>query len=115
DQVDARHAVNHAMVYTRNHCGAFTFKTINKMDVPKRPAAIHHWSQNATGQLYELALFSGLVDPNLKYVPADIEVLIEFPGRMGNPKRIGRYNLLIARQQVHLRIDHCDEIVKRDF
>jgi hypothetical protein len=48
----------------------------------------------------------------LEDVPLDVELVIELPGRMADSKRVGRYNLLITRKKVHLRVEHRHEIVE---
>src|SRR5437588_6858368 len=100
------------MMNARDHSRALSLETIDEINVPERFASIHHWSEQSSGQIDQLGLASRRVDLHLENMTIDVESLIELPGWMRHAKRIGSHNLLITRQQMHLRVDHPDEVIE---
>src|ERR1041385_2254302 len=98
-----------------DHRSALALQPVDQIDVPQRLLAIHHRAKESPREIHQFRLASRRIQLKLENVSIDIEVVVELPGRMADSKWIRYRDLLVSRQRVHLRVDHCNEPVKRNL
>src|SRR3970282_2968037 len=95
-QLDAGDAVDEAVVDLEDERAAAAFDAVDEVELPQRLVAAEPALEEARGERAELVQVAGRVQAHGHDVPADIEVGIPLPGRVGEVEGGGDGGLLLA-------------------
>ena len=109
--VDARDAVDQAVVRLRDHREAPALDAVDEPDLPQRLAAVQPLGEHAPGQVAQLLEAGGLGQRGVAHVVAGVEVRVVDPHRPRLGERRERELLPVARHEVHARVELLDELV----
>src|SRR3970282_657491 len=110
-QLDAGDAVDEAVVDLGDERAAVAFDAVDEVEPPQRLVPAEPALEEPRGELAELVQVAGRVQAHGHDVPADIEVGIPLPGRVGEVEGGVDDALLVARDEVDRVLDVLDELV----
>ena len=112
-QVDARDAVDHAVMDLRDQREAVLLDALDDPDLPERSRAVEMLLHHARREPLQLLLGAGTRQARVPHVVFELEVLVVDPHRVVL-ERDPREALAIARDLVQRRADHRADLVGVD-
>ena len=107
-------AVDERVVHLRQHRVAPAREALDERDLPQRPRAVQPARHLGADELGELRVAAGRRQPRHAHVPADVEVVVVDPDRVGDPRRGVLQALAVARNEVQPRADALDQPLVAD-
>src|ERR1700752_4530039 len=103
-QFHAGQSVGQTVVHAGDDPRTIVLQSPDQSEVPERALPVEHWSQDLSGNGFELGI-RPVFERYLANVVAYVEVRIEFPTGQAEVERRGHHSLTIARNDLQLRLD----------